>query len=135
MTTTTTAALTPKQRQVYELLGAGTPPAEIARHLKISPSGVYGHMRNIRAAGVDLPGDDGQPPPAPPQPQAASNGSAASDDPRAALTAAIDRTQAQREATDVEVQRAEQRIGELTAQRTALDERIERYNAALGALS
>jgi flagellin-like hook-associated protein FlgL len=132
MTIDPTSALTSKQRKVYDAISAGTPPAEIARQLKISPSGVYGHMRNIRKTGVALPGYDGQLE-TPSQAPAATNGAA--PDPLASLAAAIDHMQAERDANGAEVARLEERVQELVAQRTTLDERIEKYSAALGALS
>lgn len=47
--------LSPKQKQVYAMLTSdNATPAQIAKRLKISVNGVYGHMRRIEAAGVDL---------------------------------------------------------------------------------
>lgn len=59
MTTTTTnvSNLSKKQQEVYDRLSAGQKPPEIAKVLKITTSGVYGHMRKMRAAGVELPGE------------------------------------------------------------------------------
>jgi DNA-binding CsgD family transcriptional regulator len=51
----TDAKLTPKQQQVFGLLDDGKKVPEIAKQMKISPSGVYGHMRRIRQLGVKLP--------------------------------------------------------------------------------
>jgi predicted ArsR family transcriptional regulator len=47
--------LSPKQKQVYAMLTTDrATPAQIAKRLKISVNGVYGHMRRIEAHGVDL---------------------------------------------------------------------------------
>lgn len=43
-----------KQRRVYDLLVKGMNANEVARRMKISPNGVYGHMRRIEEHGVDL---------------------------------------------------------------------------------
>lgn len=53
-----TNTLTPKQEEVLSLLADGVKPPAIAKKLKISTSGVYGHMRNMRRAGVTLPTED-----------------------------------------------------------------------------
>lgn len=46
--------LSPKQKSVLKKLEGGKKPPEIAKTMKISVNGVYGHMRRIEAAGVDL---------------------------------------------------------------------------------
>lgn len=47
-------ALPPKQRRVYSLLVKGKKPDQIAKTLKISVNGVYGHMRRIEEHGIDV---------------------------------------------------------------------------------
>lgn len=47
-------SLPKKQRRVYDLLTSGKTPAEVAKQMKISVNGVYGHMRRIESAGLDL---------------------------------------------------------------------------------
>lgn len=42
-------SLTPKQTIVYEALKRGKKPKTIARQMKITPAGVYGHMRALAA--------------------------------------------------------------------------------------
>lgn len=49
--------LTPKQSQVYDLLVAGEKPSAVAKRMKISQSGVYGHIRKIREAGFAIPSE------------------------------------------------------------------------------
>lgn len=50
-------ALTPKQREVLDLLGAGQRPPAIAKKLKLTRSSVYNHMRNMRKLGIELPNE------------------------------------------------------------------------------
>lgn len=53
----TQVRLTTKQRKVLDLLEAGANVKEVARQMKISEAGVYGHVRNLRKAGVTLPAE------------------------------------------------------------------------------
>lgn len=132
--TTATQALTPKQRQVLDLLNRDVSPTEVARRLKISPSGVYGHMRNIRAAGVEIDNlalATGPAAPAP-EPEAltavstrATNGEA---DPAQALTSALESGRERLTAIDAQ-------IDALGTERSALAARLEKLDAALGALA
>lgn len=46
--------LSPKQTRVLKALEAGKTPDRIARQMKISVNGIYGHMRRIEEHGVDL---------------------------------------------------------------------------------
>lgn len=50
-------SLTPKQRQVLDLLEGGASVSEIAKRMKISEAGVYSHVRSIRRAGGSLPAE------------------------------------------------------------------------------
>ena len=49
--------LTPKQAQVFSLLSEGQKVSAIAKKMKITPSGVYGHIRKMREIGVVMPGE------------------------------------------------------------------------------
>lgn len=46
--------LSPRQSAVLKALESGKKPPQIAKQLKVSVNGIYGHMRRIEAAGVDL---------------------------------------------------------------------------------
>jgi hypothetical protein len=59
--TTSDLDLTPKQAQVFEGLQDGLTPPQIAKRMKISPNGVYGHIARIRDAGIKLPESAGKP--------------------------------------------------------------------------
>lgn len=59
-------SLTPKQRVVYDELEKGKKAPEIAKKMKISPAGVYGHIRAL-SKHVDVP-----------EPKASSNGASKS---------------------------------------------------------
>jgi septal ring factor EnvC (AmiA/AmiB activator) len=140
MTATPTPALTPKQQKVFELLGAGTPPAEIAKRLKISPSGVYGHMRNMRAAGAQLPGEVVRSLTPPPSAAVLTNGAtttatAVTADPAQSLKDAIDRDQERAEQISSQISELQQRIDELGNERDVLQARTQKYNAAISALA
>lgn len=52
--------LTPKQQEVLKLLRQQKSIPDIAKRLKISTSGVYGHVRKIRAAGIEPLLDDAE---------------------------------------------------------------------------
>jgi transposase len=43
-----------KQKAVYSFLQGGLKPPEIAKQMKISVNGVYGHMRRIESHDIDL---------------------------------------------------------------------------------
>jgi predicted ArsR family transcriptional regulator len=121
MATKTAQAMTPKQQQVFDLLQEGVAPAEIATRLKISPSGVYGHIRNMRAQGIRVPvGDASEPTEA----LAPANGASR---PATALQAAID---ADRE----RVRTIDAQLATLQDERIECEAAIERYTAALRAL-
>lgn len=47
--------LAKKQRRVLDLLEKGKTPSQVAKTLKISVNGVYGHMRRIEAKGYQVP--------------------------------------------------------------------------------
>jgi hypothetical protein len=49
--------LTAKQAEVFKLLAGGMKPSDVAKKMKISSSGVYGHIRKMRAHGVAIPGE------------------------------------------------------------------------------
>lgn len=53
------SSLTPKQRTVLTSLKRGKSPGDIAEKMKITPAGVYGHIRAIRAAADHGKGADG----------------------------------------------------------------------------
>lgn len=48
-------ALTPKQQEIYDLLGAETDPKEIANALHVSKAAIYSHIRAIKEAGHKVP--------------------------------------------------------------------------------
>ena len=50
------ANITPKQEQVLAALGKGRTVDQVAKSMKISKSGVYGHIRRMREMGVEVPG-------------------------------------------------------------------------------
>lgn len=133
--------LTAKQAQVYDLLDRGETPPAIAKKLKISSSGVYGHMRNIREAGVTLPSErvaangdatNGDGPPADP-PHSFIDG--AGQTPEQFLDVAISDAQgAMSEVTDV-IASHEQAIEQARAEHARLVSRIEKLDAARQALA
>lgn len=144
MTTTATQALTPKQTQVLDLLKRGTAPAEIAKRLKISPSGVYGHMRNIRQAGYEIPESGNGPDPAsaptqlPPQTTLVDQDLTPPTpvlDPAQALQAAIAEGKRRTEAIDVEVSDLHEQCAALEAEQELVAARTEKFSQALSALA
>lgn len=133
MTTHTPPALTPKQQKVADLVSAEVPVAEIAKRLKISTSGVYGHIRNIRALGVELDAADGETPVAAPPPVALANG--APGDPAAALQSAIHAGSRELAEIDSERDSLQARIAVLAQTRVDTEARLAKYQTALDALS
>lgn len=55
------AKTTPKQQQVLDRLKKGQSVEQVAKAMKITTSGVYGHMRRMRNDGVKLPGETPSP--------------------------------------------------------------------------
>jgi hypothetical protein len=125
----TPEALTPKQKQVLDLLEQGKKPPAIATKLKISRSGVYGHMRNLRKLGIGLPGeriDDHDLPPVA-HPTANTNGL---PDPLAALRAATELGTSRLEEIALEVEELRTRDNMLAAESVQVREQLERYTRA-----
>jgi hypothetical protein len=126
--------LTPKQRQVYDLTIAGKTPAEIAKRMKIGPTGVYGHLRKMRQLGIDptivaaLSDDEPEP-----DPLANSNGRAPSAEEFLA-NALTEAQNAQLEVGEyIKQRRAE--IEQAEAESARLSERISKLGAAAKALA
>lgn len=104
--------LTPKQRQVYELLEKGLSPNTIAERLKVTPQAISLHMRNMREKGISLP--NGQMPVST-APAATGDGS---EDLDAMVRSALER-----------------RLEQIDIQRVDLDQQAEKYRLALEALT
>lgn len=51
----TDTKLTKKQQRVLRMLQQGKSPEQISKSLKTTRNNVYGHMRRMRQAGVELP--------------------------------------------------------------------------------
>lgn len=129
-------ALTPKQREVLDLLSAGQRPPAIAKKLKLTRSSVYNHMRNMRKLGIELPnervGFDSEPEPAAPN----TNGASANGytDPIDALDAAIllGRKRLEEIAEDLDAIR--ERGERLNAERDEVTGQLQRFERATEAL-
>lgn len=155
MTTTTPAAepkLTAKQQEVIKHLRDGKDVAWIAKRFGITGSGVYGHMRNIRKAGITLPGEtmNGGTPPAPSKPAPAASKPAAEaapqspavpsptvevGDPAATLRAAIEQSNARAQAVAEEIASLNAHADALRQEGESLSVKREKYEAALKALA
>jgi hypothetical protein len=137
--------LTKMQQKVLNELRKGHKAAAIAKTLKITPSGVYGHIRRMKEAGVELPGQNGSQhatvraaaPPAVSLPTAlreVARDNGVSPDPERALRAALSVGTARVEAINAEVEQLNERIGELGAERETVIATGMRHERALAAL-
>lgn len=135
MTTAIAPALTPKQKQVRDLLAKGLAPAEVAKRLRISPSGVYGHIRNMRAAGIELPAEttesNGASAEAPPPPAPVAPVPDGEPDPTLALREAIEYERTRVSAIAEEIAEHETEIAALRDEHETRSARAEKYQAAL----
>lgn len=141
-----TASLTPKQQQVYDGLASRKTITAIAKKMGITTTGVYGHMRNIRKAGVQIPGEEvpavrngrRRAVPADLAAVAASSDLAPAvsspDGPEASLKLAINGSEDRVRAIDEEIGQLEGRIAELRAERDGIEQQHQKYTAALTAL-
>lgn len=131
--------LTPKPRQVYDLLTDGMKPPEIAKRMRITRSGVYGHMRQIRKLGITLPGESlnggaaaTRPGATPPTPSGVNNliSVAGSIDPLTAIKTASLKASERRAEIDQEVEQMSQRASQLKEERAGIEEQLGRYERA-----
>jgi hypothetical protein len=109
--------LTPKQREVYDLLAQGLDMNRIAERWKVTPQAIHLHVRNIREKGIQLPSGQAEPPPVSTAPAATTDG-AAGEDLDARLRAAI-----------------EDRLTEIDADLDQLHKQADKYRVALAALA
>lgn len=127
---TTTDELTAKQRRVYALLEEGHKPAEIAKRMKITRSGVYGHIRHIRRAGVVLPEErpftNGE--------VASPNGEVAVDGVEEMLSVAIASSKAEYDALGERLNEALAGVEECQERQAEAGEQLARYQQALNIL-
>jgi transposase len=141
----TNATLTPKQEQVLALLGQDKTVQQIAKKLKISPSGVYGHMRRMREAGIEIPGDSnsGRGAQVTPLAEVLSNGDSSGSvtfgstpdvTVREFIESAIGTEKARLEIMNEETDKILTRKAELDAEKTRTVGEIEKYDRALEAL-
>lgn len=141
MTTTTEPRLTPKQQEVLAMLHKGMKPQEIAKKLKITNSGVYGHMRQMRKAGVQLPGEQladsrvspngtANTPREPVEPHGFDADAGAVD----ALEVALKSCKDSIAAIDAEIEQLDARRAELAKAKQRDEDAAEHYTAALVAL-
>lgn len=132
-------AMTPKQREVLDLLTAGQRPPAIAKKLKLTRSSVYNHMRNMRKMGVSLPNEQITDPvaPVPPTPVAASNGASANGyaDPVESLRAARAAQERRLDEIAEEVTVMREREEKLSEERTEVEGFLTRVVAATKALT
>jgi DNA-binding Lrp family transcriptional regulator len=140
--------LTKMQEKVLKELQAGHKASAISKKLKISPSGVYGHIRRMKEAGVEIPGQDRSQhvavtraaPPAMSLPTAlrevssSGNGVSVAPDPEKALRAALALGTARVEAINAEVDQLNARITELGAERENVIATGMRHEKALAAV-
>lgn len=145
-TTTERKKLTPKQRQVYDALYQGRTVHQIAKRLKITPSGVYGHMRQIRKAGVSL-ADMGMPPEpeaneahsdAPGEPATTTtNGDrpGQEDEVQAYIANAVEQAQVKAEEHKERVERFAAQMREAEVQHAGALARLDKLQAARAALN
>lgn len=127
--------LTPKQTQVYDLLVAGDKPSAVAKRMKISQSGVYGHIRKIREAGFTIPSEqigtsDAAETPAP---AAATNGASSIETPEdvARVIKAAVITANERLAAITEQEKGiSTRLEQLGVERQAIVARVEKLDKA-----
>lgn len=147
---TTAVKLTPKQQQVIDGLDRGEAPPAIAKKMRISASGVYGHIRNIRKLGVVIPGEslgtNGDGPADPPAPPlvgdssgaaAQPDGDAGSPEPEAEafLEGKIKHAQTTVETLDKKHAELTASLAETEAAKAAALDRIAKLDAALQALA
>lgn len=150
--------LTEKQKQVLDMLEAGAEVPAIAKKMKVTPSSVYNHIRNIRKAGYTIPAEtiaeapNGAAPPAEPESAPASyqspltsfviDGQGGSDrngttplDPEAALREAITSIDSRRAEIETEISALTVSIEGLRQETELLSTRRGKYDAALSALA
>ncbi len=137
--------LTPKQRQVYDLILSGVKPPAVAKKLKITTSGVYGHLRKMRDVGIDpmveiaslataIADADAQQPVEPPAVEVAeSNGRVATAEEFLATAIADAEAQQTEVAQYIEQHRSEIEHAEQESER--LTERVGKLHASLEALA
>lgn len=105
-----TESLTPKQATVYRALLKGKTVQQIARQMKITPAGVYGHIRALKAAEAGTNGNsdanDGS------KASAASNGSSAPVLAPGAYEAAVETVTRSLQAEQESLSQSEARISE-----------------------
>lgn len=134
-----THTLTPKQTQVIDLLKRGRSVAQIAKTMKISESGVYGHIRRLKEAGVDVPGQASanagaaSPPPVKPADQPVFNGEPVEVDVPTVIRTQIKTAQEQIAEVEREATAMAERAKTLQEHKERLVASIERHDAALAA--
>lgn len=143
---TTAVKLTPKQQQVIEALDRGEAPPAIAKKMKISASGVYGHIRNIRKLGIVIPGEslgsNGDGPTADAEPLIPPGGytpsaedEAPAVDAETFLEGEVARAQADLAKLGDDHAALTESLAQTAAKQTELVERIEKLDAARMALN
>jgi hypothetical protein len=143
-------ALTPKQKQVKELLDQNKTVPQIAKALKITNSGVYGHMRRMKAeakGGTKAPAKRRTRTPAktptalrigmsgPSSPQGNSSGQVDEVDVAGTIESAIAAAQDRLTFTAEEIAGHESAVSNLALERDGLVNQIERYDKALLAVN
>lgn len=131
MTTTQDIKPTPRQRQVLRELERGHNPTEVAKKLRTSPSNIYGHIRRMREAGIEVPvTNDGL------VPQALANGNGPIDDRiRADLMEAIAQANNRSEAIEARLVEMKAEVEQLTHEQEAVVSHRSGYERALEALA
>ena len=133
--TTEKAKLAKKQKRVLDLLNKGKTPAQVAKTMKISVNGIYGHMRRIEAKGYEVPRKGG--PARPSKAKASTNGSGpvgAIDAEIAKLSKTIEKRQQEIAQETLEIKgqtkALEERTDALLAETNALEQRQKALAAA-----
>jgi DNA-binding CsgD family transcriptional regulator len=137
--------ITPKQKEVLGLLGQGKTVDQIAKKLKITNSGVYGHIRRMKEAKIDVPSTPSAAParasaPKPyPAAAAASNGSSVESDldidVEGTVRRAIEQGRARLASISDEIAAHEESVSDLRNTQAGMAREIEHYDAALAALT
>lgn len=140
--------LTPKQQQVVDLLGKKRSVKQIAKTMKITESGVYGHIRRLRELGVPVtnhpsPKIAGDPKgklvdlsPTTVEPQSSDvqfNGSATAVDVPTVLRAQIESTRALIEDNAAYIENTERDLARGQDERERLNDLLSRHAEALTA--
>lgn len=133
--------LTKKQQQVLKGLREGKSPQEIAKTIKATRSAVYGHMSRMKEKGVELPeheaaGTSGNGRSANGGPSPSASASARPFDVANGFTLDLNEVEERTRVAIEEIDaRAHERLKDVQAERTTLQERVESLNEEEGQIN